>query len=194
MVSAAVIARDEAYWVVRDVGLTMPRPPSRQGKANSRRSSRLTSSPVRAGSSLVTMACKISNLQRIRVCFGNFIQISLVSLGQRRAEIARAGCQGYINLKLCSKIRNTDTIISFAFLNRVTIHFYQSRRFIRSHFCHKAGAKWSKISETKGNAKQNMESDRAKFAGKISKRPEQIWAWPNERAISPTPASKARRQ
>ena len=113
------------------------------------------------------------------MCFGNFIQISLVSLGQRRAEIARAGCQGYINLKSCSKIRNTDTIISFAFLVRVTIHFYQSRRFNRSHFCHKAGAKWSKISETKGNAKQNMESDRAKFAGKISKRPEQIWARPS---------------
>ena len=112
------------------------------------------------------------------MCFGNFIQISLVSLGQRRAEIARAGCQGYINLKSCSNIRNTDTIISFAFLVRVTIHFYQSRRFIRSHFCHKAGAKWSKISETKGNAKQNMESDRANFAGKISKRPEQIWARP----------------
>ena len=113
------------------------------------------------------------------MCFGNFIQISLVSLGQRQAEIARAGCQGYINLKSCYKIRNTNTIISFAFLIRVTIHFYQSRRFIRSHFCHKAGTKWSKISETKGNAEQNMEGDRAKFAGKISKRPEQIWARPN---------------
>ena len=68
---------------------------------------------------------QISNLQRIRVCFGNSILISLVSLGQRRAEIARAGFQGYINVKSCYKIRNTDTIFSFAFLIRVTIHFYQ---------------------------------------------------------------------
>ena len=66
---------------------------------------------------------KYRNLQRIRVCFGNYILISLASLGQRRAEIARAGCQGYINLKSCYKIRNTDTISSFAFLIRVTIHF-----------------------------------------------------------------------
>ena len=52
-----MIAREETYWVGGDVGLTMPRPPSQQGKANSCRSSRLPSSPVRAGSSLVTMAC-----------------------------------------------------------------------------------------------------------------------------------------
>ena len=31
------------------------------------------------------------------------------------------------------------------------------------------------------NAEQNMESDRAKFAGKISKRPKQIWARPSMR-------------
>ena len=70
----------------------------------------------------------------------------------------------------CYKIRNTDTISTrFAFLIRVTIHFYQSRRFIRRYFGHKAGAKWSKLSETKGNAKRNMEISRAWFASKISK-------------------------
>ena len=115
------------------------------------------------------------------VYFGNFIQFILVSLGQLRAEIARAGCQGYINLKSCSKIRNTGTMhykFCFPHQSHHPLLPKLSRRFIRSHFCHKAGAKWSKISETKGNAKQNMESDRAKFAGKISKRPEQIWARP----------------
>ena len=48
------------------------------------------------------------------MCFGNFIQISLVSLGQRRAEIACAGCQGYINLKSCSVPgENCDSAAAF---------------------------------------------------------------------------------
>ena len=46
------------------------------------------------------------------MCFGNSILLSLVSLGQRRAEIARAGCQGYINLKSCYKIPVKSVILT----------------------------------------------------------------------------------
>ena len=37
------------------------------------------------------------------MCFGNFILISLVSMGQFRPDIARTCCQGYINLESCYK-------------------------------------------------------------------------------------------